>query len=130
MSLLPPRFSLAELQARIVAANASPVGFVGLLAKAHGEQAEITREGFFEHALHAATGYGNAVVGDAATVADRLEELFEETGSRCGFMISLSQAGPRSLLENLVDHLVPELRRRGRHRTAYEGRTLRENLAP
>lgn len=130
MSILPPRFSLAELQARIVAANASPVGFVGLLAKAHGEQAEITREEFFDHALHAATGYGGAVVGDAATVADRLEELFEETGSRGGFMISVSQAAPRSLVENLVDHLVPEFRRRGRHRAAYEGRTLRENLAP
>ena len=129
MSLLPPRFSLAELQARIVAANASPVGFVGLLAKEHGEQAEITCDEFFTHALHAATGYGTAVVGDAATVADRLEEVFEATGSRGGFMISLSQAAPRRVLENLVDHLVPELRRRGRHRNAYEGRTLRENLA-
>ena len=32
MSQLPPRFSLAELQERIVAAQASPVGFVNLLA--------------------------------------------------------------------------------------------------
>lgn len=129
MKQLPARFSLAELQARIVAASASPVGFVGLLAQKYGQEAEITRDEFFEHALHAATGYGTAVVGDAAQVADRLEELFEETGSRGGFMISLSQAAPRSLLENLVDHLVPELQRRGRHRSSYEGRTLRENLA-
>jgi alkanesulfonate monooxygenase len=27
-----------------------------------------------------------------------------------------------------VDFLIPELRRRGRFRTEYEGRTLRENL--
>jgi FMN-dependent oxidoreductase (nitrilotriacetate monooxygenase family) len=33
MSQLPSRFSLAELQQRIVAANASPVGFVHLLAQ-------------------------------------------------------------------------------------------------
>jgi FMN-dependent oxidoreductase (nitrilotriacetate monooxygenase family) len=36
MSQLPERFSLAELQQRVVAANASPVGFVHLLAKEYG----------------------------------------------------------------------------------------------
>ena len=30
---------------------------------------------------------------------------------------------------NIVDLLVPELQRRGRFRTGYTGRTLRENLA-
>jgi len=44
MSQLPSRFSLAELQQRIVAANASPVGFVHLLAKKYGENTEISRE--------------------------------------------------------------------------------------
>ena len=33
------------------------------------------------------------------------------------------------LLQNIVDLLVPELQRPGRLRTAYTGRTLRENLA-
>jgi alkanesulfonate monooxygenase SsuD/methylene tetrahydromethanopterin reductase-like flavin-dependent oxidoreductase (luciferase family) len=51
MSQLPSRFSLAELQQRIVAANASPVGFVHLLAKKYGENTEISREEFFEHSL-------------------------------------------------------------------------------
>ena len=37
-------------------------------------------------------------------------------------------ATPRDLL-NVVDYLVPELQRRGRFRTRYEGRTLRDNLA-
>jgi hypothetical protein len=31
-------------------------------------------------------------------------------------------------LLNVVDLLVPELQRRGRFRTAYDGKTLRENL--
>lgn len=129
MSLLPPRFSLAELQQRIVAANASPVGFVGLMAKKYGEHAEITREEFFAHGLRAATGYSITIAGTAAQVADQLEEMFEATGSRGGFMISISQAAPREIMLNIIDYLVPELQRRGRYRTAYAGRTLRENLA-
>ena len=39
-----------------------------------------------------------------------------------------SRLTPR-MLHNIVDLLVPELQRRGRFRTAYTGRTLRENLA-
>jgi FMN-dependent oxidoreductase (nitrilotriacetate monooxygenase family) len=129
MSQLPPRFSLAELQQRIVAANASPVGFVGLMAKKYGEHAEITREEFFAHGMRAATGYSITIAGTAAQVADQLEEMFEATGSRGGFMISISQAAPREIMLNIIDYLVPELQRRGRYRTAYAGRTLRENLA-
>jgi FMN-dependent oxidoreductase (nitrilotriacetate monooxygenase family) len=129
MAQLPPRFSLAELQQRIVAANASPVGFVHLLAKQHGENTEITREEFFAQALRAATGYNISFAGTAKQVADRLEEMFEETGSRGGFMLSISQAAPRPMITNLIDYLVPELKRRGRYRASYAGRTLRENLA-
>jgi FMN-dependent oxidoreductase (nitrilotriacetate monooxygenase family) len=128
MSKLPPRFSLAELQQRIVAANASPVGFVHLLAKKYGENAEITREEFFEHALHAATGYNITFAGTAKQLADQMEEMFDATGSRGGFMLSISQAAPRAVLQNAVNYLVPELQRRGRYRTTYEGSTLRENL--
>ncbi|MEJ0068975.1 MAG: NtaA/DmoA family FMN-dependent monooxygenase [Pseudomonadota bacterium] len=129
MSTLPPRFSLRELNARIVAANASPVGFVGLLARQYGEDTEFAREEFFRYGLHAATGYHITHAGTAAQIADYLEETFEATGSRGGFMIGHSQAGNRNILFNLVDLLIPELQRRGRYRTAYEGRTLRENLA-
>jgi len=49
--------------------------------------------------------------------------------SRGGFLLGHSQCGPRDLLHNTVGLLVPELQRRGRFRTAYTGRTLRENLA-
>jgi hypothetical protein len=55
--------------------------------------------------------------------------MFEGTGSRGGFMLGHSQAGHRALLQNITGQLVPELQRRGRFRTSYEGRTLRENLA-
>jgi hypothetical protein len=44
-------------------------------------------------------------------------------------MLGHSQAGHRALLQNIAGQLIPELQRRGRFRTAYEGRTLRENLA-
>jgi alkanesulfonate monooxygenase SsuD/methylene tetrahydromethanopterin reductase-like flavin-dependent oxidoreductase (luciferase family) len=128
MSQLPPRFSLRELQQRIVAANASPVGFVHLLAKKYGDHTEITREEFFTHALHAATGYDITFAGTAPNLADRMEEMFEATDSRGGFMLSISQAAPRLVLQNIVDLLVPELQRRDRYRTSYQGKTLRENL--
>src|SRR5580704_13429792 len=113
----------------IVAANASPVGFVGLLIDQYGQDGEITRDEFMRYGLEAATGYGITRTGTAAQIADYLEETFEATGSRGGFMLTHSQCGPRDLLHNIVDLLVPELQRRGRFRTAYAGRTLRENLA-
>jgi FMN-dependent oxidoreductase (nitrilotriacetate monooxygenase family) len=129
MSTLPPKFSLRELNERIVAANASPVGFVGLLAQLHGQDGEITLEEFFDHGLKAATGYGSTQAGTAAQIADYLEEVFEATGSRGGFMIGHSQGEQIDVLHNVVDLLIPELQRRGRFRTAYTGRTLRDNLA-
>src|SRR6202790_2831205 len=66
MSTLPPRFSVRELNERIVAANASPVGFVGLLIEQYGQDGEITREEFMHYGLHAATGYGITRAGTAA----------------------------------------------------------------
>jgi FMN-dependent oxidoreductase (nitrilotriacetate monooxygenase family) len=129
MSTLPERFTLRELQQRIIAANASPVGFVGLLIAEHGEDGEVTRNEFYHHGLRAATGYANTRTGTAAQIADRLEEVFEATGSRGGFMLSHSQGGPRVALHNFVTQLIPELQRRGRFRSHYSGRNLRENLA-
>ena len=128
MATLPPRFSLRELNERIVAANASPVGFVGMLAQTYGEDGEISLDEFLDHGLKAATGYGSTMAGTATQIADYLEERFEGSGSRGGFMIRHSQADPIGMLYNIVDLLVPELQRRGRFRTAYTGRTLRENL--
>ena len=127
-SKLPARFTLKELNDQIAATNASPVGFVHQLANDIGADTEITREEFFEHGLRSATAYDRTVAGTAEQVADYMEEAFEATGSRGGFMFAHPVATPRDLL-SVVDFLVPELRRRGRFRDAYEGRTLMENLA-
>ncbi len=127
-SKLPARFTLNDLNAEIAASNASPVGFVHQLANEIGGNTEITREELLEHGLRSATSYNRTVAGTPAQVADHLEEIFEATGSRGGFMFSHPVSTPRDLL-SVVDFLVPELRRRGRFRTEYEGKTLRENMA-
>ncbi len=128
LSTLPARFSLRELNERIAATQASPVGFVHELMLRLGGTTEITREEFFEHGLHSATHYDTTVAGSAARMADLLEERFEATGSRGGFMIGHPLSMPGDLAA-VVDLLVPELQRRGRFRHAYRGRTLKEHLA-
>jgi hypothetical protein len=54
-----------------------------------------------------------------------MEEWFN-AGAADGFNI-LPALSPISVRE-FVDHVVPELQRRGLYRTAYEGTTLREHL--
>ena len=127
-STLPARFTLRDLHAEIIASNASPVGFVRDLSVRLGADTEITREEFFHHGLRNATGWDNTIAGDAAQMADRLEERFEATGSRGGFMLGHIVSLPDDLVA-IADLLVPELQRRGRFRTGYRGKTLRENLA-
>ena len=127
-SKLPDRFSLDELNAEIVAKNASPVGFVYKLAQQVGGTTEISRDEFFEFGLRTATNYDRTFADTAPRLADILEEEFEAGGSRGGFMIVHPQAVPRDLL-SVIDLLVPELQRRGRFRKSYRGRTLRENLS-
>jgi FMN-dependent oxidoreductase (nitrilotriacetate monooxygenase family) len=127
-SKLPERFKLNDLNAEIAATGASPVGLVHRMALEMGGDTEITRDEFYEHAMLSATGYDHTFAGSAAQVADHLEEEFEASGCRGGFMIAHPQSTPRDLL-NVVDFLVPELQRRGRFRTEYEGKTLMENLA-
>jgi FMN-dependent oxidoreductase (nitrilotriacetate monooxygenase family) len=128
LSTLPARFSLAELNEQIAATQASPVGFVHELAYRIGGSTEITREEFLEYGLRAATRYDGTVAGSAAQMADLLEERFDATGSRGGFMIGHPLSMPGDLAA-VVDLLVPELQRRGRFRRRYTGRTLKENLA-
>ena len=71
------------------------------------------------------TGVGAHVVGSPATVADQLEAL-AEAGRGDGFMF-VTTTLPGSV-EDLVELLVPELQRRGRFRSAYDGSTLRERF--
>jgi FMN-dependent oxidoreductase (nitrilotriacetate monooxygenase family) len=127
-STLPQRFRLSELQAEIVKAQASPVGIVHKMMVELGADAELTREEFLEYGVRYATYHVTMLAGTAPQIADKLEETFEATGSRGGFML----AHTSSLLQDLtgiVDLLVPELRRRGRFREVYKTRTLRETLA-
>ena len=63
--------------------------------------------------------------GSIKTVADTLEEWFT-TGAADGFNI-LFPTLPGGL-NDFIEHVIPELQRRGMFRTAYKGTTLRENL--
>ena len=127
-STLPTRFTLRDLHAEIVAANASPAGFVRDLSVKLGADTEITRDDFLDHGIRNATGWDTTIAGTAAQMADRLEEIFEATGSRGGFMLGHIVSLPDDLAA-IVDLLVPELQRRGRFRTEYRTHTLRETLA-
>jgi FMN-dependent oxidoreductase (nitrilotriacetate monooxygenase family) len=126
-STLPQRFTLGELHREIIASQASPGGFVRELVTRLGTDAEITRDQFFDYGRMSATSYTRTVAGTASQVADHLEEVFEATGSRGGFMLGHVVSMPGDLAA-IVDLLVPELQRRDRFRREYKGSTLRENL--
>ena len=76
-----------------------------------------------EFVISVATRKG--IVGSYATAADRIGE-FVASGAVDGFNISpyLVPDG----LDDIVDHLIPELQERGLYRTEYPGLTLRDNL--
>lgn len=76
--------------------------------------------------LSLATARGHrTVVGTPEQIADAIGEWFLG-GAADGFNI-MPPVLPRALTD-FVDQVVPILQRRGWYRTAYEGRTLRENL--
>ena len=68
---------------------------------------------------------GSARIGTAADIADTMQEWFE-AGACDGFNITPAMLPGGGT--DFVDVVVPELQRRGLFRTAYEGKTLRENL--
>ena len=70
-------------------------------------------------------GDGPVLMGSAARVADALEEIVDTTGVR-GFNLAATVV-PETWTQ-VVDLLVPELRRRGRFKSAYAPGTLREKL--
>ena len=65
------------------------------------------------------------ITGTPADIADALQERFEN-GAADGFNI-MAPVLPGGL-EEFVEHVIPELQRRGLYRTAYTGRTLRDHL--
>lgn len=79
-----------------------------------------------EAALIYAQGMGMPVaVGTPADIADQIETYMDEGGAD-GFMLAATYTP--GCFEEFVDLVVPELQRRKRLRTIYEGKTLRENL--
>ena len=65
------------------------------------------------------------IVGTPEQIVDQMEEWFT-TGAADGFNVMPPHL-PAGLTD-FVEHVVPELRRRGLFRTEYEGRTLRSHL--
>jgi FMN-dependent oxidoreductase (nitrilotriacetate monooxygenase family) len=70
-------------------------------------------------------GLGPLIAGGPETVADALQEWVEETDVD-GF--NLAYAVTHETFADIVEHLVPELQRRGVYRTHYSDGTLREKL--
>jgi len=70
-------------------------------------------------------GRGPVLVGDPRQVADQLEEWVDATGID-GF--NLAFAVSHESMQDVVEHIVPELQRRGRYRTAYTPGPLRHKL--
>jgi FMN-dependent oxidoreductase (nitrilotriacetate monooxygenase family) len=87
----------------------------------------VEREGLTVRELAGRLGgySGMSFVGPPSQIADEMAHWIEADGSD-GFnmMFPYLPAG----LDDFVDRVVPELQRRGVFRTAYEGKTLRENL--
>jgi alkanesulfonate monooxygenase len=77
-------------------------------------------------AMRVAGARGKSVIkGSPESVADQLEVWFQ---NRAADGFNVMPAYLPGGLDDFVDMVVPELQRRGLFRTAYEGRTLRDNL--
>jgi FMN-dependent oxidoreductase (nitrilotriacetate monooxygenase family) len=126
LSNLPDSFTIHEINQDIIDRNASPVGFMNMTSHLDPDKT-ITRAEFYDELRQHSLSHKDMNAGSAQEVADYMEEVFVETGERGGFMIAHPPKSPRDLL-NVIDYLVPELQRRGRFRTAYTGKNLRENL--
>ncbi|MCP9624654.1 LLM class flavin-dependent oxidoreductase [Nocardia otitidiscaviarum] len=68
---------------------------------------------------------GDIVAGTPEQLADHMETMFTQ-GAADGFLVDFPCLP--SSLDDFVEHVVPELRRRGLLRTSYVDGTLRDNL--
>ena len=82
-----------------------------------------TRKDIAEHCTIG--GRGEVIVGDPQQVADELERWIDEGGLDG---INLAYHVSPGSFEDFIEFVVPELQKRGRYRTSYEGETLRESL--
>ena len=94
---------------------------------AYGWWERAKREGLSIRQMYSeyAVGEGFRLVGTASQVADVMEQ-WVDAGAADGFNITPTHL-PQGI-DDFVAAVVPELQRRGRFRTEYEGATLRENL--
>jgi hypothetical protein len=74
-----------------------------------GAETGLTREEFFDYGRRFATSYERTIAGTAPQVADHLEEVFEATGSRGGFMLGHVVSMRRRSSPKVDDKLVPML---------------------
>jgi FMN-dependent oxidoreductase (nitrilotriacetate monooxygenase family) len=65
--------------------------------------------------------------GTPKQIVDKLEELHHGTGANGGFILARGFSAEGNI-NDFVQHVVPELQRRGLSKTKYAGATLRENL--
>jgi FMN-dependent oxidoreductase (nitrilotriacetate monooxygenase family) len=72
-----------------------------------------------------AFGTSQLSVGGPAAIADAMEQFVQETGADGFNVASIIQPGT---IEAFAEHVVPELRRRGRVQAEYAPGTLREKL--
>jgi FMN-dependent oxidoreductase (nitrilotriacetate monooxygenase family) len=92
-----------------------------IAAVAHKE--ELTIRQTYERFL---PSFGHVVmVGGASTVADQIEDWYR-SGACDGFNVHVGYQPDG--LEGVVDHVIPELQRRGLFKTEYRGATLRERM--
>lgn len=101
---------------------------VGLRSSAQMYYETAQREGLTIRQLYKRIGMAQehlTIVGTGADVADQMEVWVDEQAAD-GFNIAPTHL-PHGI-NDFVAHVLPELRRRGRFREEYEGKTLRENL--
>ena len=112
--------SLADFAEEVAAQRGNLGSFQELLKTVDPKQtvAEFGRRFLVDRILVAA--------GTPKSIVDRLEELHFETGANGGFILGRGYSSEN--IREFVDHVVPELQRRGLSKTEYAGPTLRENL--
>lgn len=133
-SLIDPELITASSSSS-VGADLSKLKDPSKLAELQGNQGMKGTEQVLEQAMKAegltlaqaaATRHRRReLVGTPAMVADQLQELFE--AEVCDGFVVAPTTFP-TMFEQFCRGVVPELQRRGLFRTAYTGRTLRENL--
>jgi FMN-dependent oxidoreductase (nitrilotriacetate monooxygenase family) len=116
-------------------------GDMTLAQAADAVRADIAHTGQFEEMIktadpditleeygrtHMTSGY--SIAGSPKQIVDQLEELHEQTGENGGFILANRARPTPGYLADFVDHVVPELQRRGLTNRSYSGATLRENL--